>query len=281
MITQKQLIELGFQEKEASVFLSLLELGPSTATEIARKAGINRTTSYDILESLSSRGLISLIPEAKIQKYAAQDPKKVIDFLENKVRNTKKQLEKATSLLPELMSVYNTKEKPRVKFYEGIEEMKEAFEDTLTAKNEILAYAVGEDMYKALSEKYFNDYFKKRVAKNISVRVIAPDDEGTKKVIENDAEELRTTLLVPKETFYFSVETNIYNNKVLLISWREKFAVLVESAQIADSQRKMFELAWMGAKSINKTETPQSIVPRPERTNEVSESKGEHIQYET
>jgi len=281
MITQKQLIELGFQEKEASVFLSLLELGPSTATEIARKAGINRTTSYDILESLSSRGLISLIPEAKIQKYAAQDPKKVIDFLENKVRNTKKQLEKATSLLPELMSVYNTKEKPRVKFYEGIEEMKEAFEDTLTAKTEILAYAVGEDMYKALSEKYFNDYFKKRVAKNISVRVIAPDDEGTKKVIENDAEELRTTLLVPKETFYFSVETNIYNNKVLLISWREKFAVLVESAQIADSQRKMFELAWMGAKSINKTETPQSIVPRPERTNEVSESKGEHIQYET
>ena len=61
MIKKNQLIELGFGDKEASVYLVLLELGPSTTTEISRAAGINRTTGYDILESLASEGLINSI----------------------------------------------------------------------------------------------------------------------------------------------------------------------------------------------------------------------------
>ncbi|MFA5021844.1 MAG: helix-turn-helix domain-containing protein [Patescibacteria group bacterium] len=251
MVNQKQLIELGFSPKEASVYLSLLELGPSTTTEIARKAKINRTTGYDILESLTSEGLVYLVGETKIQKYAAENPQKVIKFLENRIKKTEEQLNAAHNLLPQLFSIYNTKEKPRVKFFEGLEEMKEAFEDTLTAKGELLAYAVGNDMYTAFNEKYFSDYFKKRTAKNISVRVIAPDDEGSKKVIANDAAELRTSRLVPKDKFYFSVETNIYNNKILIVSWKEKFAVIIESEEISDAQRKIFELAWLGAKNIN------------------------------
>ena len=53
MLDEKQLKSLGFSEKEARVYLALLELGPSTTTEIARKSKINRTTGYDILESLA------------------------------------------------------------------------------------------------------------------------------------------------------------------------------------------------------------------------------------
>ena len=260
MLNQKQLTELGFSPKEANVYLSLLELGPSTATEIARKAKINRTTSYDILESLTSEGLVYLIGETKIQKYAAENPQKVVNFLENRIKKTEQQLTAAHDILPQLFSIYNTKEKPRVKFFEGLEGMKEAFEDTLNAENEILAYAVGNDMFSAFNEQYFHDYFQKRVAKDIFVRVIAPDDEGTRKVIANDKKELRTTLLVPTDKFYFSVETNIYNNKILIVSWKEKFAVIIESKEISDAQRKIFELAWLGAKSldINKTRYTQA-----------------------
>jgi len=254
MITQKQLIELGFNQKEANVYLALLELGPSTATEIARKAKINRTTAYDILDSLVGNSLINLIGETKIQKYAAESPEKVVKFLENKINKTKEQLGLAQALLPQLLSIYSTKEKPKVKFYEGAEGMKEAFEDTLTAKDEILAYAVGEDMNKALPAKYFKDYFKRRTLKNISVRVIAPDTLESRAVIANDANELRTSLLVPKEQFYFSIEMNIYNNKIMVASWREKFAIIIESEEISNAQRKIFELSWLGAKSfqINK-----------------------------
>ena len=77
---KEQLIDLGFGDKEASVYLALLELGPSTTTEISRRAGINRTTGYDILESLAGDGLINPIGDTKIQKFSAESPEKVISF---------------------------------------------------------------------------------------------------------------------------------------------------------------------------------------------------------
>lgn len=252
MINKKQLTELGFSDKKASVYLALLELGASTTSEISRVAKINRTTGYDILESLVSDGLINSIGKTKVQKYVAENPDKVIVFLENTIKHNQEKLKMAYNLIPELLSIYNEKEKPKVKFYEGIERVKEAFNDTLNAKIEILGYAVGTDAFASVGEEYLRDYFKKRVAKNIKVRVIAPDDPDTLKVTARDREEMRESLVVPRDKFYFTTETNIYNNKVIIVSWKEKFAVLIESKEIADAQKKVFELAWLGAKHFRK-----------------------------
>jgi sugar-specific transcriptional regulator TrmB len=252
MISKKHLINLGFGDKEAQVYLSLLELGPSTTTDIARHAKINRTTAYPILESLAKDGLINFVGETRIQKFVAENPQKVISFLENKVRQDEENLKKAQSLLPELLSVYSFKQKPKVKYYEGIDQVREAFEDTLNAKGEILAYAVGTDMFDALGEGYFESYFKRRTEKGIRVRVIAPDDSDSRAVIKNNESELRESMLVPSDKFYFSIETNIYNNTIMMASWLEKFAVIIESAEIANFHKKMFELAWLGAKQLQK-----------------------------
>lgn len=250
MLRKQQLTELGFSEKEASVYLALLELGPSTTAEISRAAKINRTTGYDILESLVNDGLVNRIGETKIQKFVAENPDKVIVFLENKIKQSQDKLKQAYDLIPELFSLYNEKEKPKVKYYEGVEAVKEAFEDTLTAQKEILAYAVGTDMFATVGEDYFKNYTKKKIEKNIHVRVICPDDPGSLEIISKDREQMRESCPVPKEKFYFTTETNIYNNKVLVISWTEKFAVIIESKEIADAQKKVFELAWLGAKQF-------------------------------
>ena len=252
MIAKKQLIELGFSDKEASVYLALLELGPSTTSEISSGAKINRTTGYDILESLINDGLVNPIGKTKIQKYVAENPDKVIVYLENKIKDSQDKLKKAYNLLPELFSVFNEKEKPKIKYYEGVARIKEVFEDTLTAKKEIIGYAVGTDAFQSVGEEYLRDYFRRRVAKNISVRIIAPDDPASLRTLERNKEEMRESLTVPRDKFYFTTETNIYNNKVLIMSWKEKFAILVESQEIADAQKKVFELAWLGARQFQK-----------------------------
>ena len=51
--------ELGFSEKESEVYLAMLELGPAAVQDIAKKAGVNRSTTYVMIESLKRRGLIS------------------------------------------------------------------------------------------------------------------------------------------------------------------------------------------------------------------------------
>jgi HTH-type transcriptional regulator, sugar sensing transcriptional regulator len=250
MVNQRQLENLGLSEKEASVYIALLELGSSTMTEIARVANINRTTGYTVLESLSNKGLINFIGETKVQKFVAENPERVISFLENKIKEEKEKVQKAYSLLPELLSIYNLREKPKVKFYEGIERIKEAFEDTLNAKGDILAYAVGTDAFRAAGEEYFRAYFKRRIEHHVKVRAIVPDDPDTLRVIARDKEDLRESIVVPKDKFYFTTETNIYNNKILNVSWKEKFAVVIESKEMADAQKKVFELAWLGAKIL-------------------------------
>ncbi len=131
MLNKKQLLEIGFAEKEAGVYLALLELGPSVVSEISRKAGINRTTGYDILELLCAKGLVNALGEGKIKKYAAEEPQKMITLAQEKFEQTQKQFEAVKKLLPELNSIFNKTEKPKVKFYEGKEEMKKAFEETI------------------------------------------------------------------------------------------------------------------------------------------------------
>ena len=69
MINEERLAVFGLSAKEAKVYLALLELGPSTMTEVARVANINRTTGYPVLETLAAKGLVYFINEAKIQKY--------------------------------------------------------------------------------------------------------------------------------------------------------------------------------------------------------------------
>lgn len=50
--------EFGFKEKEAAVYLGLLELGEAKVHDIARKAKISRPTTYEILEKLAEGGFV-------------------------------------------------------------------------------------------------------------------------------------------------------------------------------------------------------------------------------
>jgi len=251
MIKKNQLVELGLNEKQIRVYLALLELGPATATEISRMANIDRTTCYSILDSLVAYGLINHAGKTKVLKYVAENPDSLVVYVENMIKKNQERLKKVYDLLPELFSIYNEKEKPKVKYYDGVEKMKEAFEDTLTTQGEIWAYAVGGEAIKSVGEKYVSNYIKKRVERNINIKVIAPSDEGSVEIISKDREQLRESLIIPKEEYYFAVEIDIYDDKVLMVSWKENFAVLIESKEIADTHRNAFRIGWIGARSAN------------------------------
>jgi sugar-specific transcriptional regulator TrmB len=53
---KEKLEKLGFSSKEADVYISLLELGSAIVSDVAKKAGINRSTAYVLLESLAKKG---------------------------------------------------------------------------------------------------------------------------------------------------------------------------------------------------------------------------------
>ena len=63
------LIKFGLSEKEASVYIALLELEVAVVQEIASAAGINRSSTYVVLEALQKRGLVNTNAGRGIKKY--------------------------------------------------------------------------------------------------------------------------------------------------------------------------------------------------------------------
>ncbi len=246
------LIEMGLNDKEAQVYLALLEMGKGTVSNIAQKAGIQRTTGYSILDGLANKGLVIISGKKPKQEYIAEPPEKIAQFLKTNIAQLQEQLKKAQNIAPQLKSILKSGSKAQVKFYEGEKGLKEVYENTLTSSEEIKAFATLDDMYLALPG-YFPDYFKRRAKKKIPIKAILPSTEMAKTRIKQDRAELRTSILVPKDKYYFSPEINIYDNKVMIASWREKLGIIIESEEIADALKKIYELAWLGAKQLQKS----------------------------
>ena len=78
----KVLNEIGFSEKESKIYLALLELEQATANEVARKADINRTSAYDVLDMLIKRGVVSKYKKKGHTFFTVSDPRKLITYLE-------------------------------------------------------------------------------------------------------------------------------------------------------------------------------------------------------
>ena len=245
------LIAVGLSKNEAKIYLALLELGKGTVSEITRKANLNRTTGYDVLDGLVAKGLASVSGKEPKQEYIAESPDKIEALLKREVNATEEHLKEIKNILPELKSLHNVAGRPKVRFYEGKQGLIEVYEDTLTSHETILAYATVDDMHRALPN-YFPEYYKRRAEKGVAIRAIIPATEIGKERASKDKEEMRETALIPPDKYYFSPEINIYDDKVMIASWREKLGIIIESAEIADAMKKIYELAWAEAKRLDK-----------------------------
>lgn len=235
----KQVLEqFGLKDKKADVYLAALELGSATVIEIAKKAGIKRTTCYDILFDLIKMGLVLETSQGKKRLFIGEDPEKIKKDLENK--------EKLFSdILPHLKSIHNISgAKPKIRFYEGKEGLKEVYNDILKYSGEILAFT-SEDVVNAFGREWAEEYIKKRVKKGIHVRNIAPETRIVHEFISRDREQLRASKLVDLEKYPFSIEINIYgHSKVALMSSKEGTGLIIEGGEIYKTMKSIFELLW-------------------------------------
>jgi HTH-type transcriptional regulator, sugar sensing transcriptional regulator len=245
------LIGVGLKEKEADVYLAILTLGQGTASQIARRAHIVRTTVYDILGLLFDKGLVTLTGKEPKQEYVAEPPENLKVYIENELAKKQNDLEEVRKILiPQLKSFHNVGNRPKVMFYEGKEGLEHVYEDTLTSHEPIRAYASVSDMHAGLPG-YFPKYYGRRAEKGIAIRAIIPESPEGRERKNMDKTEKRESALVPKDKFSFTPEINIYDNKVMIASWKEKLGIIIESHEIADAMKKVFELAWAEAKRLD------------------------------
>src|SRR6185369_11678946 len=119
---EKYLQDLGLTDKEATIYLSLLQVDGATALDLSKKTKINRSTVYVTIESLSKKGLVSETTIGKKTQFQAESPERLETFVEKRRLQFEEQSQRLKDIIPEIKSIERkTGERPVVKYFEGKE----------------------------------------------------------------------------------------------------------------------------------------------------------------
>lgn len=244
------LINSGLESKEAKVYLSCLQLGQETAFNIAKKSELKRPTVYVILNSLAEKGLVTVIKTQKATLYSPIHPQRLISSLKRK----EQALEKA---LPDLETIYNVRpQKPKIQILEGktgIASIYGEIIESLKKSKEILSFG-SLSHFQTGYQDLLKNWFRETKNKKYKVREIINQEKFDLdyiQLIQKNKNPNHQIKIMPKNEGFVNNDNFIYENKIAIFSvQKDLFVILIESKDLADSYRRLFNLAWHSAKEM-------------------------------
>lgn len=234
---------IGISGKRARLYLAALELGEAPVPTVAAKAGITRTTAYDILGRLQREGLVSRVDKDGRTHIAAEDPARLLGVLEDRRRRVE-------DMLPELRALHSRSTvRPRIRFYEGREGIATVLYDTLRCRGKQLDGILSmSDLFQLPGRPEMEQYVAARIAAGVRLRVVRSREKDVgPDVWPSRAGDLRELRYAP-EGAVFTMTTWAYDDKVSIIaSRREGFGMIVESAEFAEMQKHLFAALWLAS----------------------------------
>ncbi len=236
---KKILRSLGLTDSETTIYLLSLELGPVPVQDIARKAGISRMTTYTAIESLTSRGLMSSVQKGKKTLYTAENPERLISFVQGKIGEVETTMREIKASLDEL-KLRQRGEKPTVKLLEGMEGLRTYLEDVVATKPDNTCEIYSADsVFKVFSPEDLQPLRSTLTKLNVHGRALY-----TGKLPIPARKEVKS-LAITRPHKDFRGDIFVYGNKVALSTLHGKIiTVIIESQEIADTVQALFDLAW-------------------------------------
>lgn len=161
-MTQEELIncleKINFTKLESQIYLALLEGGPMSAYQLAKKIDISRPSIYNALEHMYDKGSVTMIPE-NTALYVSQEPDVLLEKLNS-------EFEKNTNtLLGGLKDFMDTRHEERFENFRGFE--------TIISKAKKIISSAESEVY--INTDFDLQIFKEEFAvlKQKGVRVIA------------------------------------------------------------------------------------------------------------
>lgn len=241
---EAELLKLGLNEKEVTIYLTLLSHGPSSVRKLAGISGVNRGTTYDALRSLKERGLICFYNEDSKQCFVAEDPSRLHELMVQREAEMTRAKQAIDELIPELRSLHDRgANRPVARYYEGPQGVRTILLDVLDSmeKEEEKAYYVysSSAVRDAGLYELFPDYTSERIRRGIHVKTIALGPGGTTAGLDE-----RRWIKADKAAPTYIL---IYGGKCAFISLNTSgmlVGVVIENAGIFKTQKLLFEALW-------------------------------------
>ncbi|MBI2098450.1 MAG: hypothetical protein HYT49_02195 [Candidatus Wildermuthbacteria bacterium] len=207
-----ELRKLGLKDKEVKVYLAGLELGPTPVQDIAKKAGVVRPTTYEIIKSLKAKGLFSETSKGTKRLFEAQSPEKILQLLRVQRRELEEKEREFIRVIAALESKYYSGERGGISVFHGEEGMKMLEEKiSFSSTPEILVFASRadkkemqrrEEIYKQIKTRRGKIEAKELCAEKIDASLVY----GMRKVFSS-AHLVPGTLIIFDHAVFFPAES--------------------------------------------------------------------------
>jgi sugar-specific transcriptional regulator TrmB len=234
----QQLQSIGFDDKEAGIYLAILNLGSASISDIAKRSGIKRPTVYHYIDELVKKQLVYKTAQGKRVLYTPQNPQRIISFLEENRKRTEK-------ILPELLSLYQSSPKqPKIRFYEGKEGLKTIYEEIFNTSQIIYSAFSPSSFYKVFTDKDNARFFEILKRNGGRIYDLLEKSEESERFAGKDYRKGMGRIKFLPDDFNLSTDILVARDKIAMISFQNLTGVLIENREIAETQNGFLKFMW-------------------------------------
>ena len=236
----EELIGIGFTKAQAEVYLQLLNYPESTAGQIAKRLGIDRSFIYGVLQSLNRKGLVCYSIKQKKRVFVLSDPTHLLEDIEEKKK-------KIYMLVEEIKSIHkNNVDDVPLRVYEGKEGLKAFINDFLHSTKVSILGGGGKLLFLETIRYEYPHYVKEIAKKKIKGRLITSKNNKKimKEIYKHAGVEIRSL-----DNLSYNTSVTIIPNKIAFYSGEKNPKIIViDDHDIVQTMQTYFNHLWKIAK---------------------------------
>lgn len=229
---KEQLIQIGFGDKEAEIYLALAKLGKANLAELMKKTSIERRTIYDVLERLMQKAWVSYYIENKKKYYMSIKPELILEDLEHKKQEFKE-------IIPQINALKEKSKITNVEIYKGIKGLKTISLEIIKSKSTHYSFGnIAPFMLNPVYAPLLKEFLETLEARGIKEKIIYAKGEQIKKIKGSQYKAINKELIPPTPTI-------IYDDIVIQYIYTDPITIIkITSPEIAKTNKKYFEMFW-------------------------------------
>jgi DNA-binding MarR family transcriptional regulator len=250
MIEAMLIKEAGLTEGEAKVYLAMLKLGSSTAGPIIESSGVANSIIYRLLNSLIEKGLVSYIIKDKTKHFQAEEPQKILEYIDERKQKLEQSRDKINEILPQLIPLSKPGGESCVRLYQGFKGFQNAYAHYRTKLKK------GEEVYTwgiyPIQLARFHQYWQKdhKIREKLGIKVKLLFNKGTDPEIMRNrnsykGSEARIMPTDIKTPAWFMVYKDV---SLILVQSTTPIVVEIINQDIADTFKAYFDDFWRKTK---------------------------------
>lgn len=240
----QSLTDIGLNQLESQLYFELLNNPRISITDLASNLGVHREKIYFAQEKLINLGLANYPDSGK--KIVVESPDKILTILKQKKSHFARSEKDFVDILPDLLPLYHSDtRRPTIRMYEGDDQFLGLFDQfILEAKDEILCFTNPEFFHSVVSMDYLDLWIKKRVAKNLKIRIISTFTNFQRYHSDKDTKELRNIRFLKSSKNTFKGSFYISGNRISMWNPLIPKAIAIQDKIVVDTFKFMFEEIW-------------------------------------